>query len=351
MTAPAAAFLFALQPAAAPAADLAFLAAPVVPAAPVAPVALAIPAALPVPASGQAVLAPLAAAPALPAPPPTVTVTPDRKTLSLSESLHAILTIEGPAPLRVEVPAPVLLPASERDWRVRPTGPPRVSPSGDGRETWTQGFRLDPYTPGEQYVLFAPFTVNGREVPGPGFEVRVISTVSEAKAEAARPVTGVEAPPSPAADSGVSRAPWVVGGLLGVAVVVVVVAVAVVARWYRRPPGPVPAYGRALAALDRLERDGVSGQALAESVAAVLREFVEGRFGIPAARLTSSELLAAAEQAVGSVEKADRLRRILDGLDRVRFGGEVADDRGCRGLADAVREWLHQVGPAGPRPG
>src|SRR5439155_94444 len=82
------------------------------------------------------------------------------------------LTVEGPAPLRVELPKQVLAPETERDWKIQPAGPAAVAPLPGGRERWAQAFRLDPYVAGEFRVEFAPVKVNGREVTPAGFDVK-----------------------------------------------------------------------------------------------------------------------------------------------------------------------------------
>ena len=52
----------------------------------------------------------------------TAAATPDRTTIRLSEHLRVTLAIEGPAPLRVELPEPLLAAGSASAWRVRPAG-------------------------------------------------------------------------------------------------------------------------------------------------------------------------------------------------------------------------------------
>ena len=106
----------------------------------------------------------------------------------------------------------------------------------------------------------------------------------------------------------------------------------------------------AAAAFDRLERDGAAGAALVEGVAAVVRGFVERRFGIPAPKLTTQELLAAAVAGGWPVEQTEPLRALLDECDRAKFAGDVPDDDGCRGLLARGRDWVHGVDPD-PRPG
>lgn len=274
---------------------------------------------------------------------------PDAKTpLRLSESFRATLALEGPAPLRVELPQHLLDPITDRDWKLEPLGPPVVAPAEGKREKWSQTFRLSPYVTGDALpVIFAPVRVNGQEVPPGGVEVRVVSTIAEAKPGSARPVTGTEEPPPPPERTAATPSPvwWAIGGLVAGLVL------ALAWRSRKKPAPPSPAEWAATA-FDRLERDGIAGAALVERATAILREFIERRFGIPATRLTTPELLAAtAERAVWPVEVTDALRVLLDGGDQVRFAGNVTDDGGCRGFAVAVRNWVHDVGAAGPRPG
>lgn len=278
---------------------------------------------------------------------PTTSISADAKRVRLSESLKATLTVEGTAPLRVELPKPLLEPVSDRDWKIQPLGKPAVTPAGPGRERWTQTFRLDPYVAGESLdVIFAPLKANGRELSPGGFSVAVVSTVPEAKANAARPVTGIEElPPPPEAPAArVHPVWWVAGGL------VAGFALALVWRHRQKTPPPAPEQWAA-AAFDRLERGEWAGAELVERAAAILREFIDRKFGIPAPKLTTPELLAAAEQAGRSVEEADSLRGVLDRCDRAKFAGDVPDDDGCRSLLTAARDWVNDVSTAGAGPG
>jgi len=273
--------------------------------------------------------------------------TTDRKDLRLSESLVATLTIDGPAPLRVELPQQLLDPITERDWKIQPQGTPTVSASGDNREKWIQTFRLDPYVPGDAMpVIFAAVKVNGREVLPGGFDVKVITTVTDAKAENAKPVTGIEElSPPPVIDTPVSLTKWVLVGL----VLVGVISIGIV-RWLRQKPPPVRPQDWAEAAFDQLSSRENTGEALVAGAAAILREFIERQFGIPATTLTTSELLATPTQP-WTVEQANTLTRILDRCDRAKFAGDVPDDSGCRDTLARCRQWVHDVSPAFPGPG
>lgn len=279
------------------------------------------------------------------APGVTATATADKKTVSLSQSLRVTLAVEGSAPLRVELPKQLLVPEADRDWKIQPVGKPSIAPAGTDRERWVQVYRLDPYVAGEvMTVLFVPLKVNGHETPGPGFEVRVLSPGTEAKDDAARPVTSIEELPAPPVEPHSSIVWW---WALNALLIVAVVAIA----WrMRRRPKPIPPTVWASAAFDKLERNAASGAALVEGVATVVRGFIDRRFGIPAPKLTTQELLATAEQTGWPVEHTDPLRLLLDDCDRAKFAGDVPDDDGCRGLLARGREWVNLVSPD-PGPG
>jgi hypothetical protein len=266
--------------------------------------------------------------------------------LDLAESLVVTFAVTGPAPLRVELPESLLAPETNRDWEIRPAGPASVTPLGGGRERWARDFRLEPWVPGgKMTVRFAPLRVNGREIPGPACEVVVKSPGLDARPEASMGVTPPESLPPPARPEPTSVVWWLLPGLIA--------AVLLLALWrVRRTPKPVPPPEWAATAFDRLEREAASGAALVEGVAAVVRGYVERRFGIPATKLTTEELLAAADRAGWPAEQTDPLRRLLEECDRAKFAGDVPDDDGCRRLLARGREWVDLTTrpPDGPSP-
>ena len=205
-----------------------------------------------------------------------VSATADKKTIELSQSLTVTLTIEGPAPLRVELPKQLLVPESERDWKIQMTGPATVMPLAGTRERWIQVYRLDPFDVGKSMsVVFAPLRVNGRDVAGAGFEVTVQDPQIELKAGNSMPVTGIEhlPPDNPTGSSGFWW--WFI-------LLVPLVVVALIAWRFRRPSRPLPPREWAELAFVKLEREDVGGAELVTAVAAIVRGFIERKFGIPA---------------------------------------------------------------------
>src|SRR5579872_3904733 len=111
-------------------------------------------------------------------PTPFASVSADQKRIQLSESTRAVIVITGAAPLRVELPKKLLVPESDRDWKIQPIDRAKVVPllGHPGLECWVQTYRLDPYVTGNALSIeFAPLKVNGKEITPPGLEVTVLS--------------------------------------------------------------------------------------------------------------------------------------------------------------------------------
>jgi hypothetical protein len=274
----------------------------------------------------------------------TASATADRTTIRLSENLRATFTIEGPAPLRVELPKDLLSAESAASWRIRPAGPAKTEPLPDGRERWSQTYRLDPYLPGDDVRLtFAPAKVTAgtalrpAEPRWPEIDVKVQTALIGSRADAARPVTPVEElPPLPPDQP--ELVGWYVAGTTTL-LFTAAVLLALRRRWREKrralPPGEWAA-----AELDRLERDRAAGGRLAERLAAVLREYVERRDGLPAPKLTTTELLAEAERVGWPAESVAALRGLLERCDRAKFAGEAPTDAEGGELLGRAREWV-----------
>lgn len=276
----------------------------------------------------------------------TANVEPKRT--ALSGSVEVTVTIEGPAPLLVEPPKPLLTPDANVAWRIRPdnNGKATLTVKAKSREQWQQVYQLDPYQIGENLVItFVPFTVNGRIVRIPAMEVSVTKTVEGADASAARPVTPPEDVPEVITDRASPRHwAWV-----ACVVALMIAAVLLAAQVRRRKARFVPPCEQAVAELVEVETRGLRGSECALRVSEVLRRFIELRFAIPATKLTTGELLATATQQGWAVEEADALRVILDECDRAKFTGDVPNDDWHRRLVRLAVDWLNHIGrPAGP---
>jgi len=258
--------------------------------------------------------------------------TADRAACALSESVRVTLSLEGAAPLRVELPKMLLTADADSAWRVRADGEARITALPNNRERWEQRLRLDPYVEGAPLVAsFAPVKANGEAVTFPGVRVTVEKKVGANTA--VLPVTPPEDPPPPPEVPRANALPWILGAL---AVVCFALAV-VVWKWSRRVP-PVQPLERALADLARAESF--------ERISDVLRAFLERQHGVPALKFTTNEVCAAVAPLGWPAERAAALRELLDECDRAKFTGDVPDDAARADLARRAAEWLAAPEPA-----
>jgi hypothetical protein len=265
--------------------------------------------------------------------------------IALADSVQLTLAVEGSAPLRIELPPrpeQLLAPASAKVWSIRPIGSAKTSQLEGGRERWEQRYRLSPFVPGEKVaIVFSPLKVtaggnaNASEVEFPSREVRVQTAITEPKSEDARPVTGIEelpALPTPRPQA----AGWPFIAALASVFAAVLVG-AVIRRWRRQPP-PLPPSVWAIRELGRI--DSAAGLQAADRLAAILREFIERRDGLPAPHLTTTELLAECAMANWPQELTDPLRELLDRCDRAKFAGDVPYAAEMESLRSRAIAWI-----------
>lgn len=285
---------------------------------------------------------PSAATP-LPSPRPLrVTTQADRTALALSDNLAVTLTIEGPAPLRVEPPQPSWLTEdSAAIWTARVLHPPVIESLAEGQERWSVTLRLSPFVPGEALpVQFssARVTVGGeaspRTVSWDGMEVRVYTSVDGTVAEP-RPITGWEPMPSvisPVSEPAPTDRYLASFALLALALLMLAIAAGVRKR-RRSPVDPAQA---ALMELDRLDAS-MEPRRLADRLARLVRMFLQRRYQVPATRLTSDEL----DRVLAGVPQAEGWRRLLQVCER-RFAPEALHLSECHQLHQAIRQRLEE---------
>jgi hypothetical protein len=268
----------------------------------------------------------------------TVSAKPDRTAVRLSESVIVTLAVEGPAPLRVELPNDLLDEPSALAWRLREAGPAKTEDLPAGRQRWSRSYRADPYQPGEKLRLgfaaaqaFAGANPRPQAVEWSAVEVTVTTEVAGDLAEL-RPPTGIELLPAPPTRS-LPAWGWA-AGTVGVAVIALALGT-LVRRAVRRSAAPLPPREWVIREFDRLAAEPLDGGAFAERLSGVLRTFLERRTGLPSTRLTTAEFAAAAATVEPPVPVAQAVS-VLEWSDRVKFAGwrPSAEDCAAR-LADA----------------
>ncbi len=244
--------------------------------------------------------------------PVTATLVPDHQTIRLSGSLTLRATVEGPAPLRVEMPGAALSDESAPLWEIAPLGPAQRVDLPDGQQRWTQDYKVSPFAPGPAVPLSlrdgtvaAGDAIEAKAIAFPALSIRVDTQIVKIEAGEALPATGIEElPPLPPSDA-------LPPGVIGFATAVVLLLTAgIVLSLRRRKPKPEPEPGEvALRALDAISRDADTPDRLA----AILRTFAATRFDLLATTMTTAELAQAHPDG--------ELQSILEACDHARFAG------------------------------
>jgi hypothetical protein len=210
-----------------------------------------------------------------------------------------------------------------------------VSPDGT---TWAQKYTLSPFVHGESLVVrFNPVRVNGTEVTPDPLTFKVETSLRNATAADARPVTGVESLPAPPP---AAEPPLIAAGLVVLSGLVVALAV-VLAIARKRKPKPLTAGEWIRLELSHTRDDFARGRwkptEFAGWVSHLMRRYLHKRFGLTAEHRTTAELLADADaQSLWDADTRDAVEKVLRVCDAVKFAGAVPTPAECDELVERV---------------
>lgn len=263
------------------------------------------------------------------------------KAVRLSDSVKVTLTIEGDAPLTVEVPKQVLDDTSEAIWQVRPAGPPSLRDGPKpGRQMWQQVYIAKPFVPGTPTLEFAPFvaTANGvrRDVPWGQRQIAVQTSLAAATLEDIRPPTDILELTDPTRDGDGWFLP-----IATVGVVLVFAACVVLAALRKRSPEALTPTAWIERELARLGAPKLPANEFAEGLGDALREYAERRSGVAARQRTTAELLAElAPTGIWTAEQLAELGSVLDRCDLAKFAGRLPDAAEREALLSGARGFV-----------
>jgi hypothetical protein len=254
--------------------------------------------------------------------------TVDAGEIRLSGETKLTVTIEAPGPLTVTPPKPLLVKANL--WRVREDALP-TREVGGAREKWMQIYRLSPLVPGKPEIALGPFNVRANDGKnsvidwnGQSMFVQVKTTIESPSADSLRPPTDIEQlPPAPIIEP--SPSSW----WFAIVPILLLLSAALI-YWGRR--NRLPAKPRDAAwAISELADPNLT----ADRCAAILRQYLAFRFGLPAEMRTTPELVAALNvEGRMPANIAGEWQALLDECDAARFSGTAAT---IAGLADRAR--------------
>jgi hypothetical protein len=254
----------------------------------------------------------------------------DAGEIRLSGEEKLSLSVEGPGPLSVTLPKPLI--TKPGTWRVRDDGLPLREVLPGGRERWAQTFHLSPLIPGQPKVAVGPLTVRaggGNDLTISWDEeklpaVKVTTSIENASPDSLRPPTDIEPlPPEPPPPPRTTN--WMFA--IVPALLLLSGALLLVGRRRKSPPAPRDAAWA--------ERELSATDLTADRCAIVLRQYLGYRFGIPAEFQTTTEVAAAmsVENRMPAEAVAD-WRSLLEECDAARFSGTATL---VGGLADRAR--------------
>jgi hypothetical protein len=153
---------------------------------------------------------------------------------------------------------------------------------------------------------------------------------------------------------------WLKSGLLGrrgrrwlLALLLLAAALAAAAYWRRRKEEgpaepPLPPHLRALRDLEDLERTALARGAVREfyeRLSAILREYLHGRFGLPALYLTTRDIARLMRESEFDRARQAELRSVLDRADLVKFAKELPLAGAPAGDLARIRAFVLETAP------
>lgn len=252
------------------------------------------------------------------------------------------LAVRREADVEIEWPDLALVLAS---FRVK--GEETATREEGGRVVEERRLVLLPTRPGTveippQAVRFRRGEAEGVRTTEP-LRLEIDSVLAEGETEL-RATRGPLEPPAP-------RWPWAVGALAGT------LALFLLARLLRRKvlapkpvPPPVPPHLRALRSLEALEArsldDGGAVGLFYDEVSAVVRVYIEGRFGLRAPERTTEEFLEeASADGLFTLDLRLLLREFLEACDLVKFARHRPGEGEVRGALGAARRFVEETRP------
>lgn len=232
-----------------------------------------------------------------------------------------VLTIEvdGPAGYQVEIPTPAV---TGEDWKISHTWPAETQKQPEGRERWQQRFRVEPAHDGDATLQVATFRINqsgkARRVAWQPIDLKVVTSIQKASLDQVRDNLSLE--PLPGSGTANSRnVIWVTAGLLALGYLTIFGI-----RWHQRRLREETPARQAKRAIEQLVGEqGTDREHILkryESLADLLRRYLEGRYALSAPARTTREFLEDLHKS-NRLQPAQQelLEKFLSRSDLVKF--------------------------------
>lgn len=251
----------------------------------------------------------------------------------LSQTLQLTLWAEGPGPLEVQMPKPIM--AVPSIWIVREAGLPLREVQANNRQRWSQTYQLSPLQLGPKVPIpLASWKVRAGGANDLAIEwnetmlfVRVESSVPNATLDSLREASNIEPlPPTVAPDRSFQ-------GWFAIVPVCLVLAFILIRRG-RRARTIQPPHDAAWAMQE------LAGNVSADRCAWIVRAYLSDRLGQATHALTTDELLRLLPPEAPWNDVRPGLQNLLEGCDQARFSG-VSDEPTTWGTR--CQQWIQHA--------
>ncbi len=276
-----------------------------------------------------------------------VTLEAERQRMGMADRLRVTLSVEAPVHTAVTLPQVVPTLGPFQVLRHTPSEPIPLTPQ---TQQWQQDYTLEAESSGE--LTLPPLTVAFQDADAALRQIRtdpiVIMVTSVLPDDADVRAPKDIAPPVALVRRGMPLwlliAVWV---LLGMGLMAGL-------WWYQRrrgraaPPPPRPAHVLALQALQHLQRQDLIGTPHIEEfyvrLSAILRRYVEWRFGLRAPEQTTEEFLAAMVASGGLIAThRELLGTFLQHCDLVKFARHEPASSDMQDAFDSAKDFVEQT--------
>jgi hypothetical protein len=272
--------------------------------------------------------------------------------MSLADRLHLRLSIEAPLQTQVQLPEVTAELGPFRVYDHRTLAPQLITPQ---RRRWQQDYTLEAETVGTLTLpaLSVSFQPEGAAPDSPAQALHTAPALITVTA-VAPPDADVTAPRDIAPPVALPRHGWPPWARLAGAAATGLAILSAVWWYWRRlrvPPAPPrqPAHLVAREALRRLQRDDLIGQQRIEEfyvrLSAIVRHYIEWRFGLRAAEQTTEEFLAAVlttDQLIAG--HRGLLSAFLEHCDLVKFARHQPTTHDMQQALASAQTFVEQTG-------
>ena len=277
---------------------------------------------------------------------PRITATLNRSRMTVGDRITLTLGVDAPEGSQVTFPE---LKDRVGDLEVKRVGKEQVERLKGGREHHTFQAALTSYTVGSFTIPPLPIKVVSRDGQEKTLETLQLFVEVASVVKKGDPLADIRDIKGPVALPGFFLSPWGVVGILLVGGIFVWIYFFRKRAHPKPSTPPLPPHIIALEALDRLDMELLFDRDVKEYhflVSAILRRYLEDRFGVRAPEQTTEEFLeAASKNHILNEPQKNLLKSFLEECDLVKFAKWTPSAQEARRISQIARGFIHETQP------